>query len=112
MGNVANFIVMPFAAADAARDALILMTDVAERNQFLVKIEADIEAGADVVVQPKESADGSAYTSLGSAQTVVPGGAVSLALNSKKYTAFSISGGAGRLIISADARTQHISQLP
>jgi hypothetical protein len=111
--NVANFIVMPFSAGASPASVLELKTDFGPSNRFELKVDADIENTTNIVVQVQDSADGITYANLGSALTVRPGGTQMAVPSSKQFIKFLASGGPhGRLILSTDARTQHVSQLP
>lgn len=111
--NVANMIVMNFSATSTPATPLSLVSQEAFSNKTGLKVENNVESAGNVVVQPKDSADGVTYANLGSALTVVPGGAAIAALSGKQYLQFVVSGnGAGRLILTTDERTQHKSQLP
>lgn len=111
--NVANFIVIPFAAPAVAATVLELYT---EGNGNLVNchVSNSLESGGDITIKMQEKETGGSYADVaGTTHTLKPGGAAVFAAPVEKYFQFVASGvGYGEIRLSTDVRTQHLTQLP
>jgi hypothetical protein len=108
--NLANYMVIPFAAAAATQVAMEMKQDPGVGNSLRVQVESLDDS---VVIQAdlETSEDGSAWTAVGSTYTVNPRGQVSFAANVGKFFRFKNSGGYGRFIVSLDWPAQELKAM-
>jgi len=109
--NLANFVVVPFAAAASATDAMLFKMDPGWGNLLNVKIES-LDDNVDVVAKIQSSEDGSSYADVaGATATVKPRGAAAYVAAVGPYFKLVVSGGYGRAIISLDSPHQEVTPM-
>lgn len=110
--NLANFMVIPFAAAASDTVAMEMRMDPGYGNLLTVKVES-LDDDVDVAcrVQSKESAAGSYADVSGTAVTVKPRGVQAVPAAVGSFFQFVVSGGYGRIIVSLDYPAQELKAM-
>ena len=110
--NLANFVVIPFAAAASPTVAMEMGMSPGFGNLLTVKVESlDDDTVVNCKVQGKETAVGTYADISGAAAAVNPRGAAAFAVSVGPFFQFVVSGGYGRIIVSLDSPTQELQPM-
>ena len=108
--NVANIIVIPFAARSALGDAVEFESQRRQGNIVGLKVRADeSDDSATVVFDVQDSEDGTGYTDVsGAGGSVVARGILGRSFTTAKFFKIRTSGGAGRLELTVEGNALHV----
>ena len=107
--NLANFVVIPFAASGTPVVAMEMGMSPGYGNLLTVKVESlDDDTVANCKMQGKETAGGTYVDVAGTTVAVNPRGAAAFAAAVGPFFQFVVSGGYGRIIVSLDSPAQEL----